>query len=811
MRPLRLTLENFAGIASGQGKKQIILDLEQSVPMDAQIVAIAGPNGAGKTTIMDNLTPYRLMPSRASKPSPSAFSYYEHIVGGEGSKELLWEHCGVRYQSVLRFRSTAKTKKTEAYLYVVDANGATTPWTDLKTGAQSDGKTDTYDGAIEAVLGKPEVFFQAQFSAQGKEPIGNMSASDVKRLIADMIGANRSSELSGKANEIVKALKPRLSAMQDEVSRTEANIPDEGVITQSIADLSAQCEIAKTELATMTSRESELIARIAAAGKDAEQLAAARQAHEAFNRQLNEAVTAHQNLLAGIDAKRDELRREANNSLNSVQSGERSAREVVGSLQNELQRLTQVAATFAKVDAAVRTIPQLQTDKASKQGRLDQLTPQLLKLESVQSGVTVFATELANAKKDGEHLANALVAAQETAKLLSEVPCQGTDLSGRCKLLTQANGAAEKIPDTEVKLQGARDGYRAKLDQRSVLLTELDRLKACEVEATGIRTEIGKIDVQLQQCQNTALAAEAVKQAQESIPAIRDRLTTALDDLAQAEVRVREAQAKLNAVDSEIAVQIKHINTTHANALEGLERIRITLPAISQSDDVNVLTDQKTRLRADIEKTQADLSARGQDIAHAQAKLHQAGLSREVVAQQRRRCEALAAEIAHWVLLVKALGTDGIIAMSIDDAGPAIASIANNLLEDCYGGRFALSLVTQQDTQAGVAKETFRIQVEDNERGETKFLEMMSGGEKVWINECLVRAIALYMAQVSDTRASTLFSDESDGPLDPSRKRQYMAMKRAVIERGGYEREYLITQTPELLGMCDAVIDVSKI
>ena len=96
MRPLRLTLENFAGIASGQGKKQIILDLEQSVPMDAQIVAIAGPNGAGKTTIMDNLTPYRLMPSRASKPSPSAFSYYEHIVGGEGSKELLWDHCGVR-------------------------------------------------------------------------------------------------------------------------------------------------------------------------------------------------------------------------------------------------------------------------------------------------------------------------------------------------------------------------------------------------------------------------------------------------------------------------------------------------------------------------------------------------------------------------------------------------------------------------------------------------------------------------------------------------------------------------------------------
>ena len=99
--------------------------------------------------------------------------------------------------------------------------------------------------------------------------------------------------------------------------------------------------------------------------------------------------------------------------------------------------------------------------------------------------------------------------------------------------------------------------------------------------------------------------------------------------------------------------------------------------------------------------------------------------------------------------------------------------------------------------------------VEDTLRGETKLLELMSGGEKVWINECLVRALSLYMARTSDIHFQTLFSDESDGPLDPERKRQYMAMKRTVLEKGGYEREFLITQTPELLHMCDAVIDVT--
>ena len=38
-----------------------------------------------------------------------------------------------------------------------------------------------------------------------------------------------------------------------------------------------------------------------------------------------------------------------------------------------------------------------------------------------------------------------------------------------------------------------------------------------------------------------------------------------------------------------------------------------------------------------------------------------------------------------------------------------------------------------------------------------------------------------------------------------------MAMKRSVLERGGYEREFVITQTPQLWEMCDAILDVTKL
>jgi predicted transposase YbfD/YdcC len=91
---------------------------------------------------------------------------------------------------------------------------------------------------------------------------------------------------------------------------------------------------------------------------------------------------------------------------------------------------------------------------------------------------------------------------------------------------------------------------------------------------------------------------------------------------------------------------------------------------------------------------------------------------------------------------------------------------------------------------------------------EGKSLRLMSGGERTWIEACLVRAIALYLAQYSGRRYATLFSDESDGALDPERKRMFMAMKREALRLGGYEREFFITQTPALAAMADVVIDL---
>ena len=168
-------------------------------------------------------------------------------------------------------------------------------------------------------------------------------------------------------------------------------------------------------------------------------------------------------------------------------------------------------------------------------------------------------------------------------------------------------------------------------------------------------------------------------------------------------------------------------------------------------------------------------------------------------------------ELSNWNLFARCMSNDGLIALAIDDAGPALSGLANDLLLACYGPRFTVSIHTLLETGKGDQKEGFDIVVHDGESGESKSVGLMSGGERVFVEACLTRAMALYLAQHTGRRYATLFSDEADGALDPERKRMFMAMKREVLRLGGYEREFFVSQTPELTAMADAVIDLDAL
>src|SRR5207244_12296878 len=98
MKPISLTLKGFRGIRDGLGRDVIELDFEQ-LAGDAKLVAMVGSNGRGKTTIMDNMTPFPIMPSRAGADGLGSFSYYDQVCLPESAKDLVWERAGDRDRS----------------------------------------------------------------------------------------------------------------------------------------------------------------------------------------------------------------------------------------------------------------------------------------------------------------------------------------------------------------------------------------------------------------------------------------------------------------------------------------------------------------------------------------------------------------------------------------------------------------------------------------------------------------------------------------------------------------------------------------
>jgi exonuclease SbcC len=235
--------------------------------------------------------------------------------------------------------------------------------------------------------------------------------------------------------------------------------------------------------------------------------------------------------------------------------------------------------------------------------------------------------------------------------------------------------------------------------------------------------------------------------------------------------------------------------------MEGLPELNADERFAAAETELRVATEAV----ADIDRRLAEAQSK---IATCEAELR--ALRNKVAAGEEgaREAATLAEDIAAWRLLSKGLGRDGIVALSIDDAGPSLSSMANDLLLACYGPRFSIRFDTQSAKADGSMREDFDIRVFDAESGSDKSVLKTSGGERIWINEALTRAIALFRAQQTGQQYHAIFSDESDGALDPERKLHYMEMKRRVLQLGGYEVEFFISHTPELQDQADQIIDV---
>ena len=185
--------------------------------------------------------------------------------------------------------------------------------------------------------------------------------------------------------------------------------------------------------------------------------------------------------------------------------------------------------------------------------------------------------------------------------------------------------------------------------------------------------------------------------------------------------------------------------------------------------------------------------------------------AKEKLVEVKKETDSLNKEVSEWGLLEKAIGKDGLIALEIDDAGPAISHTANELLRACFGPRFTVKIETTRPTKDGKKMmEVFDIKVLDAESEEEKTITILSGGEKVWVQSAITQAIAIRNKELSGKEFLTCFEDEVDGALSKENKGKYFRMKKKAMELGGFEETIFISQDPEVWDKADSRIVLKK-
>ncbi len=807
MQPIKLTLKGFRGIRDGLGRDELSLDIE-SLAAGAQLIALVGPNGSGKTTIFDNAHPYRLMPSRATSASVGGFSYYEHLCAAEACKDLEWVHDGRRFRSQLVFRMNG-TRRTEAYLH---------EWTDnrwvpvvMPDGTRSDGKTDTYDRCVEALLGSSETFFTSAFHAQNRRQLSAYRPGEVKGLLVELLGLEQIRATGQSAGRVAAQLQQTLEQRREALARHKA-------FEQSVQSLRAMVAEAHSRMHSTTEGRAQAQAGLQLAQERLAVQEAARAAAagvETLRQSLQSQIGDLLRRRATLNSARVRLAGELRTRRELAAAAFRAAEEVATDAKARLQRDTTAAqallARQGPVRAAVARLPALAEQEQAARTRLRTAEEAGERCARLRQRLQLIAASRQGLEREAGAAAMQVQQLRERLRLTQEVPCSGTDLQGACKLLADAREAKTLQPSADLKIAKVRQELATLDQERDKLQQELAGLGDPSAQAAQARTALDAVIEQRRSTSADAALAESLSQAQDRLKGIAAEGLEIERRLLAARTSAREEVSRCDALEREA-------DERHAGEVGELDAA--TAGLARQLADLPPPFDDGKRAAAAQAVNAAGRALVDAETAHTAAATRHAelvGRLQSSVAQLAEGSDAastvarLETELAMWTALTKALGNDGVIALCIDDAGPTLASLTNELLLGCYGPRFTVSITTQVETAKKDLKEGFDVIAFDAETGASKSVAMMSGGERVWIDEALTRAIAVYLSQSAGRRYRTLFSDEADGPLDPERKRMFMAMKREVLRLGGYEMEIFVSQTTELWSLADRVIDLARL
>ncbi len=790
MIPLKLTLKGAVGIKAGMNRDSITLDLAE-IPDDSQMVLLKGDNGSGKSTLLSlAFTPWR-------QPPHIEGSVYDSFSEGDGLRELIWSHGDAQYRSRIEIKKKGKTQTCKCYLHTAVG----TKWFPYQSedNVESDGKASTYDALIERILGPQSLYYLSAFRAQGAATLAE--AKDPKQLMRDLLGLEGLAADAVAAHEIVRGLQEeyrvrhaKVDGLSDldveletigiELERSKAQVVTDRERVQAAADALSECR-AKLEAELAKTSENENIAALKREleAQIVEKANAYTAAVDEANNQINKIATECATVRAMCSDKRDRLRAKKD-SLNERLIAQRKLLADKEAIEQAMGALEEAK---ARVATAEQTYRQAQED-ATKHRESEHLRTLLYRErdEVIRTG-----------KRDRSHYDDL----ERRSKFVEQVPCKGAPPYDECPALADAKAAGSMMEPLRETLVGLRKKLQV-VD---------DRLASIKIADTPPNAEHAYSDLEaqrstLQVTQHQASRHASMVSAEETVIMAEEDLKRCEVELGELELEIAKAYENEKPRIEEIDTRIEALTQDYEKQRHEIQQKIDDLPPLSPEDAV----DRALARVRDAEQNHAMHHATERACSNAIARLEGKMSDMEETLSNstpiREAVEKLGDEIAKWKLLEISL--KGVIDLTIEDAGPSIAAIANELLTNAYGPRFSIRMVTQRTLKNGATRETFEISVIDSETGQESPLLTKSGGEVVWLNKALCDAVAIHHQRTVGIQYECAFGDEVEDGLTQERKKQFYHMEREALRLSGYRRKFLVSHDPQAWEMADHVIDV---
>jgi exonuclease SbcC len=338
---------------------------------------------------------------------------------------------------------------------------------------------------------------------------------------------------------------------------------------------------------------------------------------------------------------------------------------------------------------------------------------------------------------------------QKTQEIKEEVPCKGMDIHSTCPLLEQARQAGSKIESEEAEIK------------------EIDNKKDAVVE------EIESVNVKLQRFPEVH---EEVDRLEEEKDSLLGKFPDREMDRGDA-VKIFEEFGEKYETDETDFLQ-------YASQLDQMK-----------TEDIQSQVEGLDQLKQDLKLKREKLEAEKQHLLKKKELSDRIEELRSRFEQLGKEQEKEGTSVGEYKILQKAFHPSGIPTYEIECAISQIVDVANELLSTSYEGRFQIDLrTTKLDAKAKKEIDALDIIVIDTVRGTEKEIELLSFGQRVWIQRAIVEAV--FLLNRENVLFETSFYDEADGSLDRENRMRFFRMLEGSHSIGNRYHTLFVTHDP---------------